>query len=303
MHKTKYNSLGLEISITPKSPLLVKAGGISANPSLPDMQFVRTFITGKGETVYIPGSSLKGVVRSYVEKILRTKKGDSLNGSCNLFEKGKSCPDKIDKIEKELNKKEKREIQSCEIYKESCRACKIFGNTKLKSRASFLDAYPEGDVKTETRYGVAISRLTHAVAAGPFDMEVLVAGKFGTKLHLENFEIWQLGLFALAIQGLNDGLVRVGFGKNRGFGEVEAKVEKIELSFSKTLQKNEIWGIGKFAGEEGKNYGFEENDVITIKPEPSKEYEETLYTKREYQVRDWDEISSSAISALRKVLK
>jgi CRISPR-associated RAMP protein (TIGR02581 family) len=296
MHKTKYNSLYLELSILPKSPLLVKAGGISANPSLPDMQFVRTF-TEKGETIFIPGASLKGVVRSYVEKVLRTK---SKKLACDIVDKDKSCTKRIEGIEK----KEDRNLLSHEIYYESCKACRLFGNGKLKSRASFLDAYPEGEVKTETRYGVAISRLTHAVATGPFEMEVLVKGNFKTKLHLENFECGQIGLISPALQGLNSGLIRIGFGKNRGFGEVEVKVNKIEFSFCKDdIPKNEIWGIGKFAGEERKNYGFEENDVIKIKPEPSKEYEETLYTKREYQARDWDEISSSAISALKEVLK
>lgn len=302
MHKTKYNSLELELTIIPKSPLLVKAGGISANPSLPDMQFVRTFNAEKGETIYIPGSSLKGVIRSYIEKVLRTKKGDTHDGSCNPLIKEKSCPYRIDEIEKKL-KKENREIQSYEIYKESCRACKIFGNTKLKSRAAFLDAYPDGAIKTETRHGVAISRLTHAVAAGPFDMEVLIDGKFVTELYIENFEIWQLGLIALSLQGLNDKLVRVGFGKNRGFGEVEVKVQKIIFSFSKTLPKNEIWGIGKLATNEIEKYGLLYNDMIVLKAEPIKEFEEALFIRREYKPEDWTVISISAISRLREVLK
>lgn len=295
MHKTKYNLLDLGFSITPKSPLLVKSGGISANPSLPDMQFVRTFIAEKGETIYIPGSSIKGVIRSYVEKILRTMKGESKEGACNIVG-GNSCTKRLEE------KEEKRELSSYEIYKESCRACKLFGNGKLKSRVVFLDAYPDGELKSETRYGVSISRLTHSVAAGPFDMEVLVKGNFKTELYLENFQIWQFGLVALAVQALNRGLVRVGFGKNRGFGEVEAKVERIEFSFSKAPPKNEIWGVGKLASE-WQNYELEQPDVITIKPEYSEEYEEMLYTKREYQTKDWDEISSSAISALSEVLK
>ena len=42
MHKTRYNALRLTLAISPRGPLLIKAGGVSANPSLPDMQFVRT---------------------------------------------------------------------------------------------------------------------------------------------------------------------------------------------------------------------------------------------------------------------
>jgi CRISPR-associated RAMP protein (TIGR02581 family) len=298
MHKAKYNSLELEFSITPKSPLLVKSGGISINPSLPDMQFVRTFIVGKGETVYIPGASLKGVIRSYVEKILRTKKGESKEGACEITGDN-SCTKKIEDIEK----RENRILSSSEVYNKSCRACKIFGNGKLKSRVSFLDAYPEGNVKSETRYGVAISRLTQAVAHGPFEMEVVVDGKFITKLHLENFEIWQLGSIALALQGLNEGLVRVGFGKNRGFGEVNTRVEKIIFSFSKTLPKNEVWGIGKLVINEIKKYELINNDVLPLKVEPIKESYEALYIRREYKPESWSEISTSAISILEGVLK
>lgn len=133
-------------------------------------------------------------------------------------------------------------LSSAEIYKESCRACRIFGNTNLKGRISFNDAYPIDAVKTEIRHGVAISRLTHAVAQGPFDMEVMITGSFRSKIHVDNFELWQLGLLALAFQGLNEGLVRVGFGKNRGFGEVETKIESIEFAFSKSLPPRELGG-------------------------------------------------------------
>lgn len=72
MHKTRYNSLHLDLRVSPVGPLLIKSGGFSTNPSLPDMQFVRTFREGSDDTLYIPGSSLKGVFRSFVEKALRT---------------------------------------------------------------------------------------------------------------------------------------------------------------------------------------------------------------------------------------
>jgi len=292
MHKNRYNSLKLEYTITPRAPLLVKSGGISSDPSLPDMQFVRTYIAGEGETVYIPGSSLKGIFRSYVERVLRTKSGEGKEGACNLFNDN-YCGKKLEK-----------ERDSAEIYKSSCRACKIFGNTKLKGRIAFGDAYPIGDVRTETRYGVAISRLTHAVAQGPFDMEVMVSGSFSSRIYLENFEIWQLGLLALVFQGLNDGLVRVGFGKNRGFGEVETKMERIEFSFSKSPPEDEIWGIGMFLNDEGerKKYEFKADDIIQIGVKPASSGEGAVYVRREYRVGDWDVISSAALASLKGVL-
>ncbi len=289
MHKERHNSLELDIRLTPRTPLLIKSGGISPNPSLPDMQFVRTLAKGV-ETVYIPGSSLKGVFRSYVEKILRTKKGTE--GACDIFYKDKTCA-----------KETETELPGNEIYKKSCLACKIFGSTKLKSRISFIDAYPSGEIKTETRYGVAISRLTHAVAQGPFDMEVAVSGSFNSKIYLENFELWQLGALALAIRGLNDGVIRIGFGKNRGFGEVAINVETIQFTFASDLPETEIWGIGRIvSGDTANKYGFVGNDIISIEVKPSKTENEIIYTKRDYSSKSWEEISNKSLSQLKGIL-
>lgn len=93
MHRERHNALELGIRLTIKSPLLIKSGGISTNPSLPYMQFVRTFVNG-AESIYVPGSSLKGIFRSYVEKVLRTKKGHE--GACDIVEKEKSCNKRLE---------------------------------------------------------------------------------------------------------------------------------------------------------------------------------------------------------------
>lgn len=294
MHRVQLNSLELELELSLKSPLLIKSGGISPNPSLPDMQFVRTFISGKGEVVYIPGSSMKGVIRSHVEKALRTVKGETLDGACNPLEK--VCV-------KDISDK----VSSSEIYKSSCRACKIFGNTKLKGRISILDSYPNGNVKnvkTEIRHGVAISRLTHAVAQGPFDMEVAVEGSFKTKFILTNFEAWSIGLLAIALRDINEGMVKVGFGKNRGFGEVEAKVQKATFGFAGNTPKNEIWGIGKMSSEKNINdYGLKKDDLFGVNIEPKEEFKDILGVKRIYDFKGWEAIREASINYLREALK
>jgi CRISPR-associated RAMP protein (TIGR02581 family) len=295
MHRVKYNTLQLDLTLTVKSPLLIKAGGISADPSLPDMQFVRTSMPGKGESVYLPGSSLKGVIRSYCERILRTKKGGPPDGSCNLFEGESACDKRING--------DKKEVPSYEIYNRSCRACKMFGNTSLKSRVFFIDSLPKGEIKTEVRHGVAISRLTHAVAQGPFDVEVLVSGVFQAKILMENFELWQLGLLSLAINALNEGFLKLGFGKNRGFGEIEPKVEQISFTYSKKPSDNEIWGIGKLASQdEREKYGLHKNDCFKVSSAPKKKTSE-LFIKHVYEGGAWPEISSCAITVLQEVLQ
>jgi len=291
MHKRRWNALKLELVIEPRAPLLIKSGLTSPNPSLPDMQFVRT-MTPQGETVFIPGSSLKGTFRSFTEKVLRTVRSD---GACEPFPSNpRYCGRRL-----------ADEEDPAKVYQKSCRACKIYGNTRLKGRLSFTDAFPEGTVKTETRYGVAISRLTNAVAVGPFDIEVLVQGRFRTTLVLENFEVWQVGLLALTLQAINDGLVKLGFGKNRGFGEISMTVEQavVEMAKKPGLLRNAIWGVGVYVGDEERQaYGLQDTDRMEDLPEGT-ETDLAVFLRRTYSQEAWKQIAEKAISSIAQTLE
>ncbi|HXG36572.1 MAG TPA: RAMP superfamily CRISPR-associated protein [Dehalococcoidia bacterium] len=284
MHKARYNLLHLCLELSPRGPLLVKAGGISADPSLPDMQFVRTFHPEQGETLYIPGSSLKGVVRSFVEKVLRTLDDSrSWRHACPTFaDDPASCARRLGK----------EELPSYEIYRHSCGACRIFGHTRLRGRASFTDFLPRGEVRTEVRYGVAVSRLSHAVAQGPFEMEVAVAGTFAGKLVLENFELWQLALLALALESIERGLLKVGYGKNRGFGEVSISVREARLDEVATALDPTVWrGLGALVnGDEAARYGLSRDDCVGGLPQPSDSVQLGIYTRRYYDAQRWGQI-------------
>ncbi|MCS7158658.1 MAG: RAMP superfamily CRISPR-associated protein [Blastocatellia bacterium] len=284
MHKRLWNLLKLEFELQPKAPLLIKSGMLSPNPSLPDMQFVRTR-TANGESVFIPGSSLKGVFRGFTEKVLRTAND---NWACDPFGDG-SCGRMMIDVD-----------DTARVYRQSCRACKIYGNTRLRGRLSFTDALPNGGVVTETRYGVAISRLTNAVAAGPFDIETLVQGTFKGSVVLENFEVWQLGLLALTLQALNDGLVKIGFGKNRGFGEVEIRPSRIVVDMAKHshIPAQEIWGVGMFVNDaERTSYGLSAGDKLDNLPEGTSS-DLGVYIRREYKAEEWQTIAERAVQSL-----
>lgn len=291
MHKTRYNAFRLKLRIRPKGPLLIKAGGISANPALPDMQFVRTYHPDRGETVYIPGSSLKGVVRGFVEKALRTwNDRQSWRWACPTF------PDEAGSCAKRLQ----GETDTAVVYHRSCGACRIFGHTRLRGRLAFTDFFPVEEVRTEIRYGVAISRLTHAVAHGPFEMEVAVSGAFEGTLVLENFEIWQLGLLTTALEAMNRGLLKVGFGKNRGFGEVKAQIVEAQVEEIVTgYQKDRLRGLLAFVEDsEAQRYGLYPPATLEKVPDPKAETPLGLYTRRTYEAQAWSAIARQAMEAL-----
>ncbi|MGQ9586528.1 MAG: RAMP superfamily CRISPR-associated protein [Anaerolineae bacterium] len=305
MHKTRYNALRLTVNLSPKGPLLIKAGGVSAHPSLPDMQFVRTHRADGPETVYIPGASLKGVARGFVEQVLRTLDDrTSWRWACATFEakgkeredKGKwNCPQFLADLEEQ-----DRKLQPWKVYACSCGACRIFGHTRLRGRVALTDFFPVEEMVTEIRYGVAISRLSHAVAQGPFEMEVAVAGTFQGHLVLENFEIWQLGLLALALESMNQGLVKVGFGKNRGFGEVSIKVEEAQLEEKPPLaEPTTLRGLAAFVEpEEQAKYGLAQPMSLGGLPQPGQRSDLGLYVRRTYDAEGWTAIANQAMKVL-----
>jgi len=309
MHKARYNLLRLNLEISPAGPLLIKSGGFSTDPSPPDMQFVRTPRAGVGESLFIPGSSMKGVVRSFVEKALRTiDDRSSWRWACPTFEKKKGEdqePNCAQRMKGESGEKEraKRELASCDIYKESCGACKLFGSTLLRGRLAFTDMLPADGVKieTETRYGVAISRLSHAVAQGPFEMEVAVSGSFSGQVILENYEIWQMGVLAAALESMNHGQLKVGFGKNRGFGQVRVNINDASVEeIAPVNDRHALRGLGRFVrdDEERENYGLAEPYLLEGLTEPREAKGAGFYEIRSYDSAGWKAIAENAIQAL-----
>jgi CRISPR/Cas system CSM-associated protein Csm3 (group 7 of RAMP superfamily) len=72
MHKAIFLEGSLRFSIRPNGPILIKASDSgAADPTLPSMEFVRTRRNGQNQ-VYLPGSSLKGVIRAQAERICRS---------------------------------------------------------------------------------------------------------------------------------------------------------------------------------------------------------------------------------------
>jgi CRISPR/Cas system CSM-associated protein Csm3 (group 7 of RAMP superfamily) len=245
MHNRLLNEAILDFTIVPEGPILVKAGETGADPTRPDMEFVRTWRNGE-RVVYLPGPSLKGVIRSHCERIARTV-GEGR--SCNPVAKGKSCVERNGL---------KQEHDGRYVHSRSCFICQMFGNTVLAGRVRTADAYPNGEVRTEERNGVAIDRVFGSVAVGPFQMEVVTAGEFKTKIAIRNFTVAQLGLLALALRDLKLGRVGVGFGKSRGLGHVTLEWGTLAVRYTRPPEdRHRLDGAALLLDEEeAKRYGY-----------------------------------------------
>ncbi|MCI0605869.1 RAMP superfamily CRISPR-associated protein [bacterium] len=258
MHKKIINQLELQFDLVPTGPLLIKSGrDAGADPTIPDMNFVRSLHPELGETVYLPGSSLKGLLRAYCERIGRTRKVSD----CDPFA-GSFCGRRLEKEKSELK-----------CYARSCAICRIFGNTVLASHLAITDAYPASNTavaanKTEERDGVAIDRFTGGVAVGPFNFEVVVGGLFQTKLLLSNFQFWQVGLLAIALRDIKQGFVPLGFGKSRGLGSITLNFKSLRFVYPFTGKNDDVsayaWSTGSFESEDITAYDLIKEDKLSL---------------------------------------
>ena len=224
----------VKITIEPVDPVLVKSGYATMDDA--DMVPVSTFKNGK-RVYYFPGSSLKGVLRSHLERIART------------LQPGKVCLPYYDRdpnrnisvpVEAERGScgcgYRPRKAPASAAYADSCAACRLFGSLKFGGRFSISDAYPlpghERD--PELRNGVGIDRFTGGTVA-LFDFQVLVDGKFEADLRLTNFELWQLAAVNLLLCDLADEMITIGSGRSRGLGRVRATVTSYRLAYARAI--------------------------------------------------------------------
>lgn len=302
MLKKLLNHALVEFSITPEDPILVKSG--RASVSGVEMAFVRTYRSGKPQP-FIPGSSIKGVLRSYAEKICRSLRDDPVPVCLPYLDPGKvpnppkeeirqfSCGLQFDHYKR---KRKIPTISSAKVYQLSCPTCRLFGSHGFVGRLATADAYSTTEPLIEERDGVAIDRLTGGAREGQlYDLEVLVRGEFKSSIEVRNFERWQLGLLALIFRDLEEGLVRLGFGKSRGLGRVKIAIERFELAyFNRECQI--LAGLGALCPEEIEDYGFflETNSMGGELPKP--EIKGLRYT---YNIKEtWKEVLAPAVSDL-----
>lgn len=249
------NQCTAQVRLETKEPLLIKSG--DSVVSGPDMTFVRTRRGGSDEP-FIPGSSLKGTFRSHAERIARTLQEESV---CGVFRDAdvKGCSCRID------GSGTRRD------YRESCPACRLFGNTHWKGRFRTGDAYlveEDRDVEPELRDGVGIDRVSGGAAdRAKFDYEVVPAGvEFRTRFELVNFECWQLGWVAYVLRDLMDQRVRIGTGTSRGLGRIQAHLDVLSLEYvgEPGVLDESIPGIGALVSDsERHDYGLVEEDRVS----------------------------------------
>jgi len=191
---------------------------------------------------FIPGSSLKGVVRTYVERVLRTLDGMNTQHpgqrlwACDPLDEKNRCvtADRKKELLAEAGEDDARFTGL--IWQHSCTACRLFGSPWLASRVAFQDAMLANRESllrlTEVRDGVGIDRDLGSAKTGiKYDFETVPAGaEFGITIVVENAEEWEVGLLLLALEAMKRGELPIGGKTTRGpgWGElVDLKVQHV----------------------------------------------------------------------------
>lgn len=220
----------LVISATLRAETAFRIGAGSddaAEPSASDLPVLR----GADGRPYIPGSSLRGVMRSQVERIVRSQEAEAGGGrgACDPTVNSHWC------IPSETMDAWKQALRSpahkgADVDKEladrvwagSCRVCRAFGSAWLAARVRIADLHLQDEelVRVERRDGVAIDRDKETVQH-KYDFETVArASAFRLQITAENLEPAERGLLWLGLSELMAGHVLIGGFKGRGLGQV-----------------------------------------------------------------------------------
>jgi len=281
MFKSTINMMKLNIRITPQTPLLV-ASGKTFDVTSPDMQFVKVR-TNFGETVYIPGSSIKGVLRGGMEAIL----GE------NAKWKSKICCTSV-KLCHDLFR-DKKDFRNKLPYKYHCPVCRMFGSGDLASRLEISDIFPYDFNDTDenkkkkievlqamvgSRTGIKIDRRTGKTSPGAlFEYEILGGGELFGEFTFTNYELYQPGLLFMLIDLSNEGFLRYGHSKSRGLGVLNFDIRSMKILQFGKLKGKIIKGVGFLPqpGDTDNETGFYMKEKDQIDKEFSYE-DEILYS-------------------------
>ncbi len=184
----------------------------------------------------IPGSSLKGALRSRLESFLRGIHDDFAANPAQETE-WSIPPERMSNFKednKDLKPKDKEEKLHKFIIDNTDLVSSLFGSPWLASKFQIRDltvSEPEENWfgQYQERDGVAIDRDTETAGDGKlYDFQVVPAGTpFVFHAVIENAEEWELGMLMIGLHQFQTEQIPLGGGRSRGLGVVKLRIEKM----------------------------------------------------------------------------
>lgn len=241
----------LELRLAVDGPFLVNDQTEAVKAGFDHAPLLRS--GGAEKLAVLPGSSLRGVLRSQAERIARTMAtldawGDSTemnaDAATRFVATCPACNPLISDVSgpvascsshvKGLSSDKRETIDRMGAEEQVCLACRLFGSTWNGSRLRVEDAVMEHVSLVSAQDPrvldfLAIDRFTGGGRdSAKYDAAVFWNPTFRVRIFLENPESWELGWLFLALRDLHDGLTTVGFGGSKGFGR--SMIQEIDLT-------------------------------------------------------------------------
>jgi len=209
-----------------ETPLRVGVGREAPLGSVADITVITMKVNGES-TIFIPGSSIKGVLRSYVEQLVRTTEPDL------------HSPWDFEKMDREKEEG-------------FCIVCGIFGNTQVASHVRVYDALPISRPGRGFKTGIGIDREFQAVKPGVLYTEEFVEPGCKWKFRMDIINITYPGegdersrFLGELFKALKDVGLQVGARKSVGMGLIKLekasyKAYAVEYGSLKLSQSGEI---------------------------------------------------------------
>ena len=240
--------IDIEVKYTTQGALAISAGDQPA-------EIVESPVIKLGGKPVIPGSSLKGALRSTLESMLAAQGVEV----CVPFA-AIPRPQRKGEAQKEYLRKIGRE-KPCGDMDNLCPVCSIFGamggRQGLMGRALVLDATTEeGHYELIERSHVAIMRDTKSQSDGSLmTIEAVDAGAvFQGTIRLVNPEDWQIGAVVRALEGV--AMLGVGGKKTAGYGSLAHEIASVtETRFADGEWKSTPVSLGGFTTAFAQEYG------------------------------------------------
>lgn len=209
--------------ITAIDPIHIGSAGIE---NIDPTKFDNTVLKDANGNPLIPGASLKGVVRSNFEAVMRSV-GKKV---CDIFDNNDvNCLTNSD-IKAINASKTSNEKKANQCYEKSCDVCRLFGGRGIASKLQFKDCTFIGDKCVfEYRDGVGIDRETGAAKRSvKYDFEIIPKGtQFAFYMIAENVDDEQANYVSYILKMLESGELCVGGKTTRGLGRI--KLDQLEV--------------------------------------------------------------------------
>ncbi|WP_238917857.1 CRISPR-associated RAMP protein Csx7 [Clostridium sp. YIM B02555] len=232
-----------------EAPIHIGTGEMDFSPTAVD----NSVIKDEDGNPFIPGSSLKGVLRSFMERLFNSGIFEEYR-SCNVFDRNSEMKMKqcISDGEVEIIKQKykddsrKEEKIATDIYKKQCDVCKLFGGHYFSSKLNISDATLIGEkAYIYQRDGVAIDRDTLTAAdKKKYTFEAVAAGtEFKFEMTIDNLEEEHINLLKIMFNFLQEGEMKVGGKTSAGLGNVKLISKSIYLINKDNMREYFVNGI------------------------------------------------------------